>query len=130
MTKPKHDQLYQDLLSLKLNHIAEHYREVLDEAARKNSPMLDVLIQLIGGQLAARRDSALARRVRLARLPAIKRLEDYDFTFPKKIPKQKILRLFDCQFIETQSCAVFIGGIGVGKPQPPQYTFSYRGVRG
>jgi DNA replication protein DnaC len=115
MTKPKHDQLHQDLLSLKLNHIAEHYREVLDEAARKNSPMLDVLIQIIGGQLAARRDSALARRVRLARLPAMKRLEDYDFTFPKKIPKQKILRLFDCQFIETHSCAVFIGGIGVGK---------------
>jgi DNA replication protein DnaC len=115
MTKPKHDQLYQDLLSLKLNHIGEHYREVLDEAARKNSPMLDVLIQLIGGQLAARRDSALARRVRLARLPAMKRLEDYDFTFPRKIPKQRILRLFDCQFIETQSCAVFIGGIGVGK---------------
>ena len=77
--------------------------------------MLDVLIQLIGGQLAARRDSALARRVRLAHLPGMKRLEDYDFNFPKKIPKQRILRLFDCQFVETHHCAVFIGGIGVGK---------------
>ena len=29
--------------------------------------MLDVLLQLIGGQAAARRDRALARRVRIAR---------------------------------------------------------------
>lgn len=47
--------------------MAENYKEVLDEAARKNSPMLDVLIELFAGQAAARRDSALARRVRMAR---------------------------------------------------------------
>jgi DNA replication protein DnaC len=77
--------------------------------------MLDVLVQLFGGQAAARRDNALARRVRIARLPAMKRLEDYDFTFPKKIAKQKLLRLFDCQFVETFGCAVLIGSTGVGK---------------
>jgi hypothetical protein len=47
MSKAKHDQLYQDLILLKLNHIADHYREVLDEAARKNSPLLEVMIQLV-----------------------------------------------------------------------------------
>ena len=130
MSKAKHDQLYQDLIDLKLNHIAEHYREVLDDAARKNSPMLDVLIQLVSCQLAARRDSALARRIRMAHLPTMKTLAEYDFTFPKRIAKQKILRLFDLQFIDTFGCAVLIGATGLGKPQPPQYTFSYRGVRG
>ena len=66
MSKAKHDQLYEDLILLKLNHIAEHYREVLDEAARKNSPLLEVFIQLVSGQLSARRDGALARRIRAA----------------------------------------------------------------
>ena len=47
MSKAKHDQLYQDLILLKLNHIADHYREALDEAARKNSPLLEVMIQLV-----------------------------------------------------------------------------------
>ena len=115
MVQPKHDRLHQELLGLKLNHIAENYKEVLDEAARKNTPMLDVLIQLVGGQAATKRDNALARRVRMAHLPAMKTLEDYDFTFPKKIAKQKILRLFDCQFIDTFGCAVLIGSTGVGK---------------
>lgn len=115
MSQSKHERLQQDLLALKLNHIADHYREILDEAARKNSSMLDVLAQLIGGQAAARRDSALARRVQVARLPKAKTLAEYDFTFPKRIAKQKLLRLFDCQFIETYGCAVLIGPTGVGK---------------
>ncbi len=115
MAQPKHDRLRQELLELKLVHIADNYREVLDEAARRNTPMLDILLQLVGGQAAARRDGAMARRVRIARLPALKRLEDYDFTFPKKIPKPKLLRLFDCQFVESFGCAVLIGGTGVGK---------------
>jgi len=115
MTPPKHDQLRDELLGLKLHYIAENYREVLDEAARRNTPLLEVLLRLFGGQASARRDSALARRVRLARLPTLKTLADYDFTFPRKIPQQKILRLFDCQFVQTQGCAVLIGATGVGK---------------
>lgn len=115
MAQPKHDRLRQELQELKLVHIAENYREVLDEASRRNTPMLDILLQLVGGQTAARRDGAMARRVRIARLPALKRLEDYDFTFPTKIPKAKLLRLFDCQFVESFGCAVLIGGTGVGK---------------
>jgi hypothetical protein len=34
---------------------------------------------------------------------------------PKRIPKQKILRLFDCQFVEQHQSAVFIGPTGTGK---------------
>jgi DNA replication protein DnaC len=115
MSKAKHDQLYQDLLSLNLSHIAENYRDVLDDAARKNSPTLEILVQLVSGQLSARRDGALARRVRAARLPKMKTLSEYDFSFPKRIAKQKILRLFDLQFIDTYQCAVLIGSTGLGK---------------
>jgi len=38
-----HKLLLQDLAELKLSQIAECYREVLDEAARKNTSMLEVL---------------------------------------------------------------------------------------
>ncbi|MFY8059378.1 MAG: IS21-like element helper ATPase IstB, partial [Planctomycetaceae bacterium] len=46
--------------------------------------------------------------------PKLKRLTDYNFEFPKKIPKQKITRLFDCEFIEQHHSAVLIGPTGVG----------------
>ena len=45
---PTPTQLGRDLTDLKLLEIAKSYREVLDEAARKGSSMLEVLATLIG----------------------------------------------------------------------------------
>ena len=53
--------------------------------------------------------------MRKARLPKRKTLAEYDFDFPKRIPKATILRLFDCDFIQRHGCAVFIGPTGTGK---------------
>jgi DNA replication protein DnaC len=108
-------RLDRDLAELKLPEIAKGYREVLDEAARKGSSMLEVLATLIGMEQAARQQRALQRRLREARLPKQKTLTEYDFNFPKRIPKAAILRLFDCDFIERQGCAVLIGPTGTGK---------------
>ena len=108
-------RLDRDLADLKLPEIAKSYREVLDEAARKGSSFLEVLAILIGLEQAAREQRALERRLREARLPKPKTLAEYDFQFPKRIPKAAIVRLFDCDFIEQHGCAVLIGPTGTGK---------------
>ena len=108
-------RLDRDLVDLKLLEIAKSYREVLDEAARKGSSMLEVLATLIGLEQTARQQRALERRLRQARLPKQKTLADYEFDFPKRVPKATILRLFDCDFIERHGCAVLIGPTGTGK---------------
>ena len=59
-------QLDRDLADLKLLEIAQHYREVLDDAARKGSSMLEVLATLIGKEQAVRQQRALERRLRQA----------------------------------------------------------------
>jgi DNA replication protein DnaC len=108
-------RLDRDLAELKLSEIARSYREVLDEAARKGTSMLEVLATLIGLEQAARQQRALERRLRLARLPKPKTVAEYDFSFPKRIPKAAILRLFDCDFLPGHGCAVLIGPTGTGK---------------
>jgi DNA replication protein DnaC len=110
-----HKLLLEDLHELKLFHIAETYRETLDEAARKNTSMLEVLAGLMAGEVAVRRQKALERRMRQAKLPPRKTLENYDFTFPRRIPKQKIIRFFDCEFVSQHQCGVLIGRTGTGK---------------
>jgi DNA replication protein DnaC len=108
-------RLDRDLTELKLPEIAKSYREVLDEAARKGSSLLEVLATLFGIEQAARQQRALERRLREARLPKPKTVAEYDFNFPKRIPKAAILRLFDCDFIGRHGCAVLIGPTGTGK---------------
>jgi len=112
---PLPTQLDRDLAELKLLEIARCYREVLDDAARKGNSMLEVLATLIGMEQAVRQQRALERRLRQARLPKQKTLAAYDFSFPKRVPKTAIVRLFDCDFIPRHGCAVLIGPTGTGK---------------
>jgi hypothetical protein len=51
--EPLHQLLLWDLEQLKLTQIAETYREVLDEAARQNTSMLQTLAALISAEVAA-----------------------------------------------------------------------------
>jgi len=115
MTSSRHEKLLRDLAELKLHRIAALYQEVLNEAARKQSSMFDVLAALIDEEVAVRRQRALERRLLRARLPKRKTLAEYDFTFPKRINKQAIVRLFDCDFVAEHGCAVLIGPTGTGK---------------
>jgi DNA replication protein DnaC len=108
-------RLERDLAELKLAEIAKGYREILDEAARKGTSMLEILATLFGLELAAREQRALQRRLREARLPKQKTLAEYNFNFPKRVPKAAILRLFDCDFIPQHGCAVLLGPTGTGK---------------
>ena len=113
--KKPHENLLRDLVDLKLFRIAQTYKEVLDEAARNGSSCLEVLATLIAAEATARQERALERRIKRAHLPKQKTLQEYDFSFPKRIPKQAILRLFDCDFIGQQVCAVLVGKTGTGK---------------
>lgn len=110
-----HEKLLRDLAALKLSRMAEIYRDILDEGARKNSSALEVLSTLISEEATFRSERALQRRIRQARLPKAKTLAEYDFTFPKRIARQKVLRLFDCQFVDSYRCGVLMGPTGTGK---------------
>jgi len=110
-----HEQLQQDLAELRLTQIAATYQAVLDEAARQNTSMLEVLAGLVASEVTHRQQQALERRIQRAKLPPRKTLEGYNFDFPKRIPKQKVLRLFDCEFVAQHRCAVLIGRTGTGK---------------
>jgi DNA replication protein DnaC len=113
--KKLHETLIRDLTDLKLTHIAATFQEVLDDGARKGSSTLEVLAALIATEAAAKQERSLQRRIRRAQLPKLKTLQEYDFSFPKRIPKQAIVRLFDCDFIPKYECAVLVGKTGTGK---------------
>jgi DNA replication protein DnaC len=73
------------------------------------------LASLMASEVAHHRQRALVRRMLLAKLPPRKTLEDYKFDYPKRLPKQKILRLFDCEFVSQHRSAILMGTTGIGK---------------
>ena len=69
----------------------------------------------IGEEVAVRRQGALERRLLCARLPKRKTLQEYNFDFPKRVPKQAVLRSFDCDFVAQHGLRRFYRAHGNGK---------------
>lgn len=105
-----------DYLSyLKLPYIREHYETVAQLAARKQWTHVHYLSELIREESNLRKDRTIQRRIRMARFPVVKTLDQFDWSWPKKINRAQIQNLFRLKFIEDKTNVVFIGGVGLGK---------------
>jgi len=107
--------LDQHLGYLKLNNIREHYQVMAKIAAQKQWTHIDYLTELIASQTNHRQDRATERRISQARFPQIKTLEQFVWSWPKKINRQQVQNLFRLNFVEDKSNVVLIGGVGLGK---------------
>jgi DNA replication protein DnaC len=107
--------LDQHLGYLKLDHIRQHYHNMANLAAQKQWSHIDYLTELIAAQTNQRQDRATERRISLARFPQIKTLEQFVWSWPKKINRQQVQNIFRLNFIQNKSNVVLMGGVGLGK---------------
>lgn len=108
-------ELHQILKYLNLPYMSNNHQELAQQASKKQWSHLDYLDNLAQGEAAFKSDRSTQRRIRLARLPTIKTLDQFDWAWPKKINRLQIQNIFRLQFIEDKSNVIFIGGVGVGK---------------
>jgi DNA replication protein DnaC len=111
----REERLRENLKQLKLTKIAEVFAEETRKATQAEIGYLEYLDQLIAQEAAYRHERMVKYRISAAKLPFRKSLSDYDFSWPSRINKQKVLDLFDLSFIERKSNAVLIGQTGLGK---------------
>jgi DNA replication protein DnaC len=109
------DALDEHLKYLKLPFIAEHYNEITRRAAKQEWSHLKLLQLLMEGETEFRKDRATQRRIKQARFPVIKTIDDFTWTWPKKINRMQVKNLFTLDFIKSKSNVIFLGGVGLGK---------------
>jgi DNA replication protein DnaC len=71
--------------------------------------------RMFEGEVARREDKSLVQRIRRARFPLTKTLDQFQWNWPKKINRPQIQNLFRLNFVEQKSNAIFLGGVGLGK---------------
>jgi DNA replication protein DnaC len=111
----REDRLRENLKQLKLQKIAEIFSEYTRQATQAEVGYLEYLDHLVAQEAAWRHERMVRYRIAAAKLPFQKSLSDYDFSWPSRINKQKVLDLFDLSFIERKANAVLIGQTGLGK---------------
>ena len=103
------------LAYLKLSFIAEQYAELAKQAAHKAWSHVDYLATLLEGEVEVRRDRATKSRIRLARFPVIKTLEQFRWAWPTRINRLQVQNHFRLTFIQEKANLIFLGGVGLGK---------------
>jgi DNA replication protein DnaC len=111
----RRDQIRFMLADLKLPGALEAIDGVLARADGGQATASEAIQQLLEAQITLRNNRRLQTAMRSSRLPAIKTLEEFDFSFQPSIQREQIQSLHELGFIERKENVVLLGPPGVGK---------------
>ena len=109
------EQLQYQLKSIRLSGMANALSTRLQEARANELPHQDFLTNLVQDELERRQQNLLNRRLKAARFPEQKTLDEFDFTFNPGLNKRFVLDLASCRFVVKSQNALMVGPPGVGK---------------
>jgi DNA replication protein DnaC len=107
--------LNQHLDYLKLPFLKAHYSELAQQAAQQSWTHVDYLSRLMDGQYQERRQHLIQLRLKAARIPVLKTLEQFRWDWPKKINRLQVQDLFRLEFLARKANVIFLGTVGLGK---------------
>ena len=109
------EQARKHLETLGLKQAVEALDNSLDTAASKQLPYPEMLAELLGVEVAARRERYLTTRPRLAHLPFQRTLEQFDLGFQPSVDGRLVKELANLAFVNEATNILLLGPLGVGK---------------
>jgi DNA replication protein DnaC len=107
--------LHQQLDYLRLPFVKAQYAELAQQAAQQSWTHVEYLCRLIDGQYQQRLQHTVQLRVKAARFPVLKTLEQFQWDWPKKINRLQVQNLFRLDFLPQKANVIFLGTVGLGK---------------
>lgn len=103
------------LRHLKLSRLADHLESWLQDAAKGEWGYHEFLQRLVDEEVAAKKDKRTEMGTRMARLPFIKTLDSFDYTYQPSLDPKRIKELSACRWVANGENVIFLGPPGVGK---------------
>ncbi|MFN8177676.1 MAG: IS21-like element helper ATPase IstB [bacterium] len=100
---------------MRLEHLGEQLDVVCEEAAKKELDLKSFLAQALETEWRYRQQRGVETRLKLARFPWIKTLDQFDFDFQPSLDKKVVRELAGLSFVERAQNVVVLGPPGVGK---------------
>lgn len=95
--------------------IGANFATLAEQAVKENHSHVQYLEALLAMECEERDRHAIENRIRDARLPRMKTLEEFDFAQAPQIPAAKLRELAEGGYIERSEPVVLIGECGTGK---------------
>lgn len=103
------------LRRLRLGHAASVLEAHHQGALNEKLGYLEFLERLVDDELQTRDHKGLDKRIRTARFPVLKTLEEFDFSFQPSLDVKLIKALADGEFVAKHETVLLVGPPGVGK---------------
>ena len=111
----RREQIRWMLADLKMPGALEAVDDILSKADGGSLTAAEAIQELLGAQINLRNNRRLQAAMRSSRLPAVKTLEEFDFSFQPSIKREQIDSLAELSFLERKENVVLLGPPGVGK---------------
>ncbi|MET0334412.1 MAG: IS21-like element ISXci1 family helper ATPase IstB [Rhizobacter sp.] len=111
----QHDRIAELCDQLKLVRLAGDWPALAQDAARDGASFADFLERALASEQAGREERKRTVLTRLATMPSIKTLEQFDWAQAGGAPKAQIVELGHLAFVERAENVVMLGPSGVGK---------------
>lgn len=111
----RRDRLRSMLADLKMPGALEALDEILQGVDAGSLTPGEAIEHLLSAQITLRNNRRLIAAMRSSRLPAVKTLEEFDFTFQPSINRAQIESLHELGFLERRENVILLGPPGVGK---------------
>jgi DNA replication protein DnaC len=103
---------------LKMDHLEAQLDAVCEQAAQRGEDYKTFLAQALTAEWQGRYQRGIEARLRQARFPWVKTLDQFDFDFQPSIDRRQVRELAGLSFVERAHNVVVLGPPGVGKTQP------------
>ena len=103
------------LKALKLPAMHEECEKIAAGCAKDNVDHLAFLLRLCELELIGREKRATDRRLKAARFPTYKTLEDFDFKAQPSLNRVLVSELLRCEYIDKRESVILLGNPGAGK---------------
>jgi DNA replication protein DnaC len=114
-TSSPYEQLKDDLGYLALGRAAERFAVLAEQAQKESWSHVDYLSAVMADQVAATTNRRLVARMRYARFPFRRTVEDFDFEFQPSVDRKLVADLASLRFISENRAVLFLGQPGCGK---------------
>ena len=101
---------------LKMDHLQATLDSLCEHASKKDLNYREFLEQALAQEWGGRHQKGLDTRLKQARLPWIKTLEQFDFSFQPSIDRKLIRDLSGLGFVERNENVVLLGPPGGARP--------------
>jgi DNA replication protein DnaC len=103
------------LKRLKLPAVLKFYQELARQAVEANQTYEGYLLALAEAEVQQRDENAHKKRIKTARFPVLKTLDQFDFSAVATLNKAKVLGLAQGDYIERKENLILMGNSGTGK---------------